>query len=87
MFVFFELMAVGFYYLAFIRRCKIEHVFLFTILCLGVIYNFLLTPYMTPDEKYHIDMSYRHSNELLGVDSAGDAPPTPALFTRISILP
>jgi len=72
MFVFFELMAVGFYYLAFIRRCKIENVFLFTILCLGVIYNFILTPYMTPDEKYHIDMSYRHSNELLGMDSAGE---------------
>lgn len=72
MFVFFELMAVGFYYLAFIRRCKIEQVFLFTILCLGVIYNFILTPYMTPDEKYHIDMSYRHSNTLLGIESAGE---------------
>ncbi len=71
-FLFFELTAVGFYYLAFIRRCRIETVFLFTILCLGVIYNFILTPYMTPDEKYHIDMSYRYSNSLLGIEQAGE---------------
>lgn len=72
MFLFFEAMSAGFYYLAFIRRCRVEKVFLFTILCLGVIYNFILTPYMTPDEKYHIDMSYRHSNTLLGIDQIGE---------------
>lgn len=72
MFLFAEFMAAGFYYLAFLRRCRIEKVFAFTILCLGVIYNFVLTPYMTPDESYHIDMSYRHSNTLLGIESAGE---------------
>jgi uncharacterized membrane protein len=36
------------------------------------VYNVLLVPYMTPDEKYHIDMSYRHSNALLGIESAGE---------------
>ncbi len=72
MFLFFEAMSAGFYYLAFIRRCRIEKVFLFTILCLGVIYNFILVPYMTPDEKYHIDMSYRHSNTLLGLEQIGE---------------
>ena len=72
MFVFAELMCAGFYYLAFLRKCKIEKVFLFTILCLGVLYNFLITPYMTPDESYHIDMTYRHSNALLGIESAGE---------------
>lgn len=72
MFLFFEAMSAGFYYLAFIRRCRIEKVFLFTILCLGVIYNFILVPYMTPDEKYHIDMSYRHSNTLLGIEQIGE---------------
>ena len=54
------------------RKCKIEKVFLFTILCLGILYNFLITPYMTPDESYHIDMTYRHSNTLLGIESAGE---------------
>lgn len=72
MFPFAEFMAAGFYYLAFLRRCRIEKVFVFTILCLGVLYNFVLTPYMTPDESYHIDMSYRHSNTLLGIESAGE---------------
>lgn len=72
MFLFAEFMAAGFYYLAFLRRCRIEKVFVLTILCLGVIYNFVLTPYMTPDESYHIDMSYRHSNTLLGIESAGE---------------
>jgi uncharacterized membrane protein len=72
MFLFFEAMSAGFYYLAFLRRCRIEKVFLFTILCLGVIYNFILVPYMTPDEKYHIDMSYRHSNTLLGISQIGE---------------
>ena len=72
MFLFAEFMAAGFYYLAFLRRCRIEKVFVFTILCLGVLYNFVLTPYMTPDESYHIDMSYRHSNTLLGIESAGE---------------
>ena len=72
MFLFAEFMAAGFYYLAFLRRCRIGKVFVFTILCLGVIYNFVLTPYMTPDESYHIDMSYRHSNTLLGIESAGE---------------
>lgn len=73
MFLFFEAMSAGFYYLAFIRRCRVEKVFLFTILCLGVIYNFILAPYMTPDEKYHIDMSYRHSNTLLGIEQIGES--------------
>ena len=72
MFLFAEVVAAGFYYLAFLRRCRIEKVFVFTILCLGVIYNFVLTPYMAPDESYHIDMSYRHSNVLLGIESAGE---------------
>lgn len=71
-FLFAEFTAAGFYYLTFLRRCRIEKVFVFTILCLGVIYNFTLTPYMTPDESYHIDMSYRHSNTLLGIESAGE---------------
>lgn len=67
-----ELLCAGFYYLTFIRRCRIEKVFLFTILCLGLLYNVILTPYMTPDESYHIDMTYRHSNTLLGIESAGE---------------
>ena len=72
MFAFFELFALVFYWAVFMRKWKIEKVFLLTILCLGVVYNFLIVPYMTPDEKYHIDMTYRHSNDLLGIETAGE---------------
>ena len=33
-----------------------------------MIYNFLLLPGMSPDEKTHMDMTYRFSNDLLGVE-------------------
>lgn len=72
MFAFFEVFAVAFYGAVFWRKWKIERVFLLTILCLGAVYNFLIVPYMTPDEKYHIDMTYRHSNALLGIETAGE---------------
>ncbi len=72
MFLFAELFCTVFYYLVFIRKTRIERVFLLTILSLGVLYNFLITPYMTPDESYHIDMTYRQSNTLLGIESAGE---------------
>lgn len=72
MFLFAEAVCACFYYLVFIRKTRIERVFLFTILSLGVLYNFLITPYMTPDESYHIDMTYRQSNTLLGIESAGE---------------
>ncbi|MCD8248287.1 MAG: DUF2142 domain-containing protein [Lachnospiraceae bacterium] len=61
-----------FWYLTFVRRVRIETVFLVTVLCLGLFYNVLLTPQMVPDEAKHIDMAYRYSNELLGYESLGD---------------
>lgn len=72
MFVFFELFTAAFYWALFLRGWRLEKVFLLTILCLGAVYNFLITPYMAPDEKYHIDMAYRHSNALLGIGTAGE---------------
>ncbi len=61
-----------FWYLAFVRKARIETVFLVTVLGLGLFYNVLLTPQMVPDEAKHIDMAYRYSNELLGYESLGD---------------
>lgn len=60
------------YYMLFIRPCRIENVFLVTVLAVGTIYGFLITPYMVPDEEYHIDMAYRYSNVLMGYGSAPD---------------
>ncbi len=67
-----EVFVCLFWYLVFVKRARIEQVFLTTILFLGLIYNVMLTPGMVPDEKKHIDMTYRYSNELLGYESLGD---------------
>lgn len=71
MFVAAELFAVLFYWMVFIKKCRIETTVLVSLLFLGLIYNFLLLPYMSPDERTHIDMTYRYSNDLLGIEYTG----------------
>lgn len=71
MFVAVEIFAMLFYWMVFIKKCKIETTVLVSLLFLGLIYNFLLLPYMSPDERTHIDMTYRYSNDLLGIDYTG----------------
>lgn len=71
MFVAAELFAMLFYWMVFIKKCKIETTVLVSLLFLGLIYNFLLLPYMSPDERTHIDMTYRYSNDLLGIEYTG----------------
>lgn len=61
-----------FWYLTFVKKARLENVFLVTILFFGLIYNVMLAPQMVPDEAKHIDMAYRYSNELLGYESLGD---------------
>lgn len=62
-----------FWYMAFVKKSRLENVFLVTILFFGLIYNVMLTPQMVPDEAKHIDMAYRYSNDLLGYESLGDS--------------
>lgn len=66
-----EIFALLFYWMVFWKKCKIETTVLVSILFLGLIYNFILLPYMSPDERTHIDMTYRYSNDLLGIESTG----------------
>lgn len=72
MFVAVEAFALLFYWMVFIKKCKIETTVLVSLLFVGFIYNFLLLPYMAPDERTHIDMTYRYSNELLGIPHTGN---------------
>ena len=72
MFLGMEAFITLFWYLVFVRKTRIETVFLVTVLGLGLFYNVLLTPQMVPDEAKHIDMAYRYSNEVLGYESLGD---------------
>ncbi|MBR5509662.1 MAG: DUF2142 domain-containing protein [Lachnospiraceae bacterium] len=61
-----------FWYITFVKKARLENVFLVTILFFGIIYNVMITPQMVPDEAKHIDMAYRYTNELLGYESLGD---------------
>ena len=72
MFVAAELFAVLFYWMVFDKKCKVETTVLVSLLFLGWVYNFLLLPYMAPDERTHIDMTYRYSNDLLGIPYTGN---------------
>ena len=72
MFVAVELFAVLFYWMVFVKKCKIETTVLVSLLFVGMIYNFLLLPYMAPDERTHIDMTYRYSNDMLGIPYTGN---------------
>ena len=72
MFIAVEAFAMLFYWMVFIKKCKIETTVLISLLFVGMIYNFLLLPYMAPDERTHIDMTYRYSNDLLGIPYTGN---------------
>lgn len=71
MFLAVEVFAMLFYWMAFVKKCRLETTVLVSLLFLGMIYNFLLLPFMSPDETAHIDMTYRYSNELLGIEGTG----------------
>lgn len=64
--------SVFMYYLFFIKKAGMEWCAFFSILVIGGIYGFLITPYMVPDEEAHIDMAYRYANILMNTGSADD---------------
>ncbi len=66
------LAAVFLYYLIAVRKFKIETVYLFSLLAIGIIYSFIILPYMAPDEETHIDNAYGYSNILLGYGAKED---------------
>lgn len=72
MFLAVEMFLCVFWYMTFVKKSRLENVFLLTILFFGLIYNVMIAPQMVPDEAKHIDMAYRYSNELLGYESMGD---------------
>ncbi len=56
------------YYLIFIKKLKIEYVFLFLSIYIGVIFAFFTPIAGGADEYVHIASSYRNSSEILGVE-------------------
>ena len=63
-------LVVGVYYLIFIKKAKIENVFLVSAICLGLTCTFLQTPYSNYDEPAHINTAYRYSNKLFGINNS-----------------
>ncbi|MEG2770580.1 MAG: hypothetical protein RR902_07145, partial [Oscillospiraceae bacterium] len=58
------LFCVFVYLLIFVKKVKIEWLFVAVILFLGIIFNMILPPYSSPDEQFHINQAYAFSNKL-----------------------
>lgn len=61
------------YYMIFMKNSKIENIFLFSALILGLMYVFLQTPYSNYDEPAHVETSYRLSNKMMGIKDLNDS--------------
>lgn len=66
--IFIALIIVSFIILR--NQFRIEHLFLLSVLCIGSIYMFLMTPLSVPDEPAHFDTAYQYSNVFLFKGSA-----------------
>lgn len=60
------------YYLFFIKKISLEWCAFFSVLVVGSMYGFLVTPYMVPDEETHIDMAYRYADILMNTGNTDD---------------
>lgn len=60
------------YYMIAIKNSKIEKIFLVSVISLGIVYSFIILPYMAPDEETHIGNAYRYSDVLLGEETGED---------------
>lgn len=54
------------------KQSKLEVIFVFVILFLGIIYMIMLPPYSAPDEERHIMTVYQYSSKLLGKESLNE---------------
>lgn len=68
-FIMISLFVAFIYYIIFIKKCKIESVFIIVALFMGILYGVINTPYSNYDEEAHFNTAYRHSNTLLGIDN------------------
>lgn len=59
------------YWLLFIRKAKLHHLFIFFSLTLGLLYMALIPAYVAPDEETHIHTAYALSNTMLGIENEG----------------
>lgn len=66
------LFGVLLYYLMNIKKIDLSWCTLLSVLVIGSIFGFLITPYMVPDEETHLDMAYRYADILMGTGNTDD---------------
>lgn len=86
------LMILGLYFAVFVKKVKIERIFLILTIFLGFSYATLLSPGSPPDEIAHFRTAYAYSNLLMGVGDGMDAPIKMdktdfAVYRELSLLP
>lgn len=65
LFIAFTILVYVSYYFLFIKRIKIEKLFLPIILIIGFVYVFLMSPGVIPDEQVHYISAYANANAVL----------------------
>ncbi len=69
---FFSMVLVLLYWMIFVKRSKLENIYLVSVLTLGMIYCIMLVPFSVPDESSHANQIYRITNDLMGVPDTGN---------------
>ena len=68
------------YLIVYVFRAKVHVVFLAVAIPFGLVYSLIMSPGVVPDELAHMDMAYRYSNQIMGINNAHD----PAIFYRLT---
>lgn len=74
LFLAFSSVVVGLTLIVFVcglKTIKLEKLLFLTIVCLGILFEIVITPFAVPDEASHIDTVYRISNRMLGTEDTG----------------
>ena len=63
---------LAFAFVAFVKKCKLEYIYLTLGLTFGMVFVLSLPPYTAPDEGTHISTTYAFVSEFLGEDPIFD---------------
>lgn len=63
---------LAFAFIAFVKKCKLEYIYLTLGLTFGMVFVLSLSPYTAPDEGTHISTTYAFVSEFLGEDPIFD---------------
>ena len=67
-----SLFIIAIYWMVFIKKSKLENIYLVAVLVLGLFYSLVLVPFSVPDESMHASSIYRITNDIMGVEETED---------------